>query len=549
MPGLTRLHRHMLTLSSLLAVVGAAGCTDGADPGPTDDTTTPEVTILSDYQLTLQPVLLDGYDPLADGGEVTLVVTPPDGDATLYDGSADVVSGLPPLDAGTRIGLIVQDDGDPLSYDPGRLRAYGDIVLSERLDTGEVEVTEEVFLPPFADPGVVYEAAEADQRFAAGVASLADGTTFVFGGTQLDRLNATAVAARDSIFVIDPRTLSEHEVLDERMPEVTQGDLDTAVRAGLTATTFERDGESLILVAGGRPDWGITGDNTLAAHIFDPAQREFVEDLDLPAERSDHHAVLLSNGDILIDGGFASTGLGHREAMIFHADDSSFDTVTLGADAGNLLRSGAPLEDDGALICGGVSTGFNLAGNDWEPVDYCVVVTEDADVREVAPMPVPLAGHTMTLLPNGDILVAGGTDETLLRSGPPNAASDSAYLYDADAEEWESLPDLTSARSGHAAFPLANGDVVLVGGVSAQGTLFNFDDGEPVACAERYSFESQTFTELPGCNDLAAGAYARVSPIPGGGGVVFTGTYRADDGRFLGTYDVGYAAGATPPGL
>ena len=279
--------------------------------------------------------------------------------------------------------------------------------------------------------------------------------------------------------------------------------------------------------------------------VFDPATEAFIEDVALPSGRSDHVAVPLSNGDILLESGLAGNGFGTRRTLWFHAADHTVEELELGDEVGTLYRSAAPLTQ-GALICGGVDAGVLLA-EDWVPVDTCVRLDDDGTVLPAPPLPRPLAGHAMVALPNGDVLVTGGTDQALTPGGAPAQALDVAYRYDAGSNDWETLPDLQHARFGHTAFVLPGGHVAIVGGVEAMGTLFNPESGDPVDCAERFSVDTEQFSAQPGCNGHSAGAFGTVASHPSAGALVFTGFYRGAEGDFLGTRNVGFARPIGPP--
>jgi hypothetical protein len=75
-------------------------------------------------------------------------------------------------------------------------------------------------------------------------------------------------------------------------------------------------------------------------------------------------------------------------------------------------------------------------------------------------LPGPRSDHTATLLPNGKVLVAGGTD------GMPDGINNlsSAVLYDPASGTWTTTASLSSAHSDHGATLLPNGKVLVMGG-------------------------------------------------------------------------------------
>jgi hypothetical protein len=76
-------------------------------------------------------------------------------------------------------------------------------------------------------------------------------------------------------------------------------------------------------------------------------------------------------------------------------------------------------------------------------------------------------GHSATLLPDGKVLVAGGT---AVRSGQTTKALTSAELYDPAARTWSEITAMTDARTGHVALPLKGGKVLVIGGSAPVGT-------------------------------------------------------------------------------
>jgi Galactose oxidase, central domain len=88
--------------------------------------------------------------------------------------------------------------------------------------------------------------------------------------------------------------------------------------------------------------------------------------------------------------------------------------------------------------------------------------------------------HTATLLPNGKVLVAGGSNNNGV-----NFAS--AELYDPATGTWTKTGSLTAGRTRHTATLLPNGKVLVAGGYDVFGN--------PFASAELYDPASGTWTE------------------------------------------------------
>jgi hypothetical protein len=93
---------------------------------------------------------------------------------------------------------------------------------------------------------------------------------------------------------------------------------------------------------------------------------------------------------------------------------------------------------------------------------------------------VPRNGHTATLLPNGVVLLVGGmsSNGTILAS---------AELYDPAAGKWTITGEMATARTNHTATLLTNGEVLVAGGLgnvnpqspcTASAELYNPSTGE-----------------------------------------------------------------------
>jgi N-acetylneuraminic acid mutarotase len=104
--------------------------------------------------------------------------------------------------------------------------------------------------------------------------------------------------------------------------------------------------------------------------------------------------------------------------------------------------------------------------------------------------------HTATLLPGGEVLVAGGL----------GAGGDAAELFDPATGRWSATAKLNQARYHHAALLLADGQVMVIGGLNSSGA--------DLASAEVFDPSTDTWTAVASMN--VARALAAATLLPGG---------------------------------
>jgi hypothetical protein len=110
-------------------------------------------------------------------------------------------------------------------------------------------------------------------------------------------------------------------------------------------------------------------------------------------------------------------------------------------------------------------------------------------------MSIPRWGHSATLLPNGKVLIAGGSNQD-----PPGIhAVASAELYDPAMGTFAPTGSLITARNGHSATLLPNGKVLIAGG-----------SGD--ASAELYDPSTGTFSATGSMTTVGVGTAARLLP-------------------------------------
>src|ERR1043165_7771834 len=94
-------------------------------------------------------------------------------------------------------------------------------------------------------------------------------------------------------------------------------------------------------------------------------------------------------------------------------------------------------------------------------------------IKSTQPMVVPRSGHTATVLPDGTVLIAGGTNQ--------NGVLASAETYNPATTNFSSVGDMTAARAGHTATLLGDGRVLVAGGANESGPLKSMEIYDPTA--------------------------------------------------------------------
>lgn len=141
--------------------------------------------------------------------------------------------------------------------------------------------------------------------------------------------------------------------------------------------------------------------------------------------------------------------------------------------------------------------------------------------------------HTATLLANGEVLVAGGNNNT-------TGYLSSAEIYDPSKGKWTPTGSMTVPREGHDAVLLSNGQVLVAGGINdttggcstlASAELYNPSTGAWTATGSmttgRYSF---VLVALTNGQVLAAGG-----TNCGGGGLTSAELYNPSTGMWTPT--------------
>lgn len=138
------------------------------------------------------------------------------------------------------------------------------------------------------------------------------------------------------------------------------------------------------------------------------------------------------------------------------------------------------------LVVGG--RGLLALSAPWQPGGSAISTAELYDPKtrrwsSAGTLSAPRYGHTATLLTNGKVLIAGGNSILPNASYPAGIGSlASAELYDPQTNSWSLAASMRDARSSHTATLLADGRVLVAGGIESSAA----DPGSVLASAELY---------------------------------------------------------------
>lgn len=253
--------------------------------------------------------------------------------------------------------------------------------------------------------------------------------------------------------------------------------------------------------------------------VTSPAQPAFT---DAPRSRAAHTATLLNDGRVLIVGGCATDGCtsaAEDPVTEYYVPGRGF---TPGPEMVQPRQghSATPLTDGRVLIVGG------WAGEGTPALDSAEVYEpQTGQFRSVGPLAVRRGGHIATALPDGRVLIAGGDTDTAELFDPerdefiaaasmpePRFAAGSitladgrvlvvggrdssgravatAILYDPKSDSWQPTGSMSTPRDKHELAPLPGGRVLVMGGTP--------DDRELLASTEIYDPETGAFEPGP----------------------------------------------------
>jgi hypothetical protein len=254
-------------------------------------------------------------------------------------------------------------------------------------------------------------------------------------------------------------------------PSLLQAELYDPDTGTFTATGVmtSRCGHTATLLADGRVFLAGGSTTVVATEIFDPSANVFATSASLTSARSSHSASLLPSGSLLLVGGWGADYATLATAEIFEpATESILQTSALAT--ARMGHTATTLPDGRVLIVGGWSGTATQSGiYSGKPVATAEIFDpETRTFRLSGSLATARFSHTATLLPDGKVLIAGGSDsrDPSRITAEPNPLA-STEMFDPATESFTAAPALTMARVGPTATLLANGEVLVVGGNAA----------------------------------------------------------------------------------
>jgi hypothetical protein len=239
-------------------------------------------------------------------------------------------------------------------------------------------------------------------------------------------------------------------------------------RENHTATLLQ-DGR--VLITGGEL---LSGQQIRSAEIYDPAAGTFrLTSHQMSISRTKHTATLLNDGTVLIYGG--------QHADLFNPADETFTALDTDPDFKNRSSHAAVLLVDGTVLI----TGGYIGGDSSPTAD---IYHPDTQIFEhlTNVMQIARANHDMTRLFDGRVLVTGGFTGT--------SPQDEADLYQPASKSFVATAHMIDHRSNHRNVLLPNGSVLVVGGTTLEsGFLFENEVWDPTT--ETWTLASDVMNE------------------------------------------------------
>ncbi len=300
----------------------------------------------------------------------------------------------------------------------------------------------------------------------------------------------------------------------------------TTPRANAAAIRL-RDGR--VLICGGTAT-GEIGGVLSSAELYDPVARTFSPTGSMTVPRAGQTITMLRDGRVLLTGGVQNAGFRSELASAEIYDPASGTFSPTGSMS--VSREGhtaTMLRDGRVLIAGGSDNGIHTLSSAeiYDP--------SSGTFSRTGHLHQPRVAHVAALLGTGKVLIAGGG-----RGGMPGGyiSYDTAEIYDPATRSFNPVrAHMKSDRVGAAAVKLNDGRVLIVGGKSGRmmtSRLRNIASLTPLNSAEIYDPESGAFLRT---GDMSAPHYLATATMLDDGKVLVVGGFRIQGPIVVGMRD------------
>jgi hypothetical protein len=325
------------------------------------------------------------------------------------------------------------------------------------------------------------------------------GAWIVTGGLAQERVLHTATLLDDGRVLVAGGDTVTAEVYSRETRTWSPTGSTLTPHQGHTATKL-RDGR--VLLAGGSQKH-----SDITAELYEPETGRWKPAGQMEQPRFNHTAVLLNDGRVLVaGGGRKSSGGSVLDSAELYDPATHTWSSTGDMNVARRHHTMTLLPDGKVLVTGGndAADRFLSSAEVYDPAT--------GTWTRVASMSTGRAWHSATPLPGGKVLVVGG-------AGGNTTGSASAELYDPATRTWSATGSLGSPRQYHSANVLPNGRVLVAGGYhEGKGILSSAEVYDPATgkwsatAAMNVDRYKHTTTLLPDGTVLAAGGDSNHDP-------------------------------------